>query len=62
MLNFTGSTPSGLKAEIRQSESPYDIGYSVFTWRDDGNGVILWREEHELTWEAAYTRALNWLN
>lgn len=61
MLNFKGSAPLGLKAEVRQSESPYDHGFSVFTWCDDGTSVILWREEHELTWDSAYNRAVNWL-
>ena len=63
MLNFSGSEPSGRKAEIRESEAPYDDGYSVFTWHDDGTGVILWREHHEVKpWIAAYSIAAKWLN
>ena len=61
MQNFTGSNPNGKKAEIRQSESPYETGYSVFTWHDDGSGVILWREQHELVWDSAYNIATDWL-
>ncbi len=63
MLNFSGSEPSGRKAQIRESESPYDQGYSVFTWHDSGNGVMLWREKHEITpWAQAYSIAAKWLN
>lgn len=62
MLNLTASNPNGRKAEIRQSEEPYNVGYSVFTWHDCGNGVLLWREKHELTWDNAYTIVMNWLN
>lgn len=62
MLNFTGSNPQGFKAQVRHSEMPYDTGYSVFTWRDDGTGVILWREQHELAWNDAYSIAQEWLN
>jgi len=63
MLNFTGSDPSGRKAQIRESESPYDYGYSVFTWHDSGNGVMLWSEKHEVTpWAQAYSIAAQWLN
>lgn len=62
MLNFKGYSPSGFKAEIRQSETPYEIGFSVFTWKDDGSGVILWREKHELCWEDAFKIATDWIN
>ena len=61
MLNFSGSSPSGFKAQIRKSEDPYEFGFSVFTWKDDGSGVILWREKHELSWEDAYRVASDWL-
>ena len=60
-LNFTGSNPDGYKARICQSEDPYETGYSVFTWRDK-NGVHAWREEHELTWDAAFRVAKAWLD
>ena len=61
MQNFKGSNPNGNKAEVRQSENPWNTGYSVFTWRDNGSGVLLWREKHELSWEAAFTIASDWL-
>ena len=61
MQNFKGSNPNGNKAEIRQSDSPYETGYSVFTWRDDGSGVILWKEKHELTWNEAFCIASEWI-
>ena len=60
-LNFKGSNPGGFRAEIRKSSDPYDHGFSVFTWRDDGCGVILWRERHELDWSEALAIASDWL-
>ena len=62
MQNFTGSNPNGRKAEIRQSESPWGNGYSVFTWHDDGTGVIMCGEQHEMSWDAAFAVASDWLN
>jgi len=61
MQNFTGSNPNGNKAKLRQSESPWEKGYSVFTWHDDGTGVIMWREQHEMSWDAAFAVASDWL-
>ena len=61
-LNFKGSSPNGRKAEIRKSENPYETGFSVFTWHDSGNGVILWRENHEIEWSEAFRIASEWLN
>lgn len=65
-LVFTGST-GPYKAEIRvtnsldyRPDSPADT-YSVFTWHDNGEGVILWREAHDLPWFDAFTRATDWL-
>ena len=64
-LNFTGSDPSGRRAEIRSTGSidyrTGENGFSVFTWRDDGTGVYLWREFHGEAWPAAYRRAIDWL-
>ena len=63
MLNFSGSDPSGRKAQIRESESPYNEGFSVFTWHDSGNGIVLWREQHEVTpWIKAFSIATKWLD
>lgn len=52
-LAFTGQT-GPYKAEIRvtdsldyRSDSPADV-YSVFTWHDNGEGVILWRCQYEI--------------
>lgn len=61
-LNYTASNPNGRKAQIRQSTEPWDHGYSVFTWHDDGTGVILWREKHELEWDDAFAIAQQWIN
>jgi len=63
-LNFTASAPNGNKCEIRQSSDPYDHGYSVFTWNDNGTnrGVIQWRESHELPWGTAFVIATSWVN
>lgn len=65
-LNFTASAPTGRRAEIRSTQSldyrADQTGYSLFTWHDDGNGVILWRERHEMAWPDAYGEALDWLN
>jgi hypothetical protein len=60
-LNFTASNPNGNKAQIRKSEEPWDKGYSVFTWKDSGSGVILWREKHELPWDMAFQIATDWV-
>ena len=66
MQNFKGSNPAGFKAEIRSTDSidyrKGEKGYSLFTWKDDGSGVYLWREQHEMTWQDAYTKAVEWLN
>lgn len=61
-LNFSTSAPNGNKAQIRKSADPYEFGYSVFTWNDNGKGVILWREHHELPWNTAYSIATKWTN
>ena len=61
MLSFTGSNPKGQKAKVRKSKSPWENGFSVFTWSDNGTGVILWRETHELSWDDAYKTAQDWL-
>jgi len=63
-LNFTASTPNGNKCEIRQSSDPYESGYSVFTWNDNGTnrGIIQWRESHELPWDTAFVIATSWVN
>lgn len=65
-LTFNGSSPNGNKATIRstnlQDYRKDENGYSVFTWRDDGSGVILWREQHEMAWEDAFKKATDWLN
>jgi len=62
MLNFSGSEPSGRNAQIREIESPYDYGYSVFTWHDSGKGIVLWREQHEIQqWADAFKIATDWL-
>lgn len=57
MKNFTGSNPNGYKAEIQTAPD----GFSVFTWRDNGSGVILWREKHNLSWATAFTIATDWI-
>lgn len=65
-LCFTGSNgQNGRKAEIRQTcDSDYrsdETGFSVFTWTDKGEGVLLWREAHGLEWSEAFDRAFQWL-
>ena len=63
-LNFKGSAPNGNKAEIRTSSDPYEHGYSVFTWNDNGTerGVIQWRESHGIPWDTAFIIAKTWLD
>lgn len=63
-LNFRGSAPNGNKAKIRKSSDPYEHGYSVFTWNDNGTkrGIIQWRESHEIPWDTAFIIAKSWLD
>lgn len=65
MQNFTGSNPTGYKAEIRSTDTidyrKDEDGFSVFTWHDSGLGVCLWREKHSLSWDEAFATAQNWI-
>jgi hypothetical protein len=65
MKNFTGSNPTGHKAEIRSTDSidyrTGEDGFSVFTWHDSNLGLCLWREKHGLSWDEAFATAQSWL-
>lgn len=58
-LIFSGSDLAGNHAQIRKA----NYGYSVFTWRDIGTGVHLWREQHGLKpFGAAFKLATDYLH
>lgn len=59
MLIFTGSNPAGYKAEVRKDDCDK---FSLFRWMDDGSGVILWREYHDLPYKDAMQTAFDWLD
>lgn len=59
MIIFTGSDTYGNHAKICKAQD----GYSVFTWRDAGTGVYLWREQHGLKpFGIAFKLATDWLH